>query len=137
ELPLHIRQGNALDLSAYLDETYDLTLLLGPMYHLFTTQDQHRAFSEALRVTKKGGVLMTAYCIADASILMHGFVKGNVHQLITDGLLDPEHFIARSRPQDLFQLWRKEEIERLTASYPVQRLHYVAADLAANYQRQA
>ena len=34
--PVTIRQGDARDLSAFADETYDVTLLLGPMYHLFT-----------------------------------------------------------------------------------------------------
>ncbi len=28
-------QGNALDLSMYEDDTFDVTLVLGPLYHLF------------------------------------------------------------------------------------------------------
>lgn len=35
-----IRQGNAKDLSFFADNTYDITLLLGPMYHLFTVEEQ-------------------------------------------------------------------------------------------------
>lgn len=35
-----IRQGNALDLSYFAADTYDITLLLGPMYHLFTREEQ-------------------------------------------------------------------------------------------------
>lgn len=136
-MDIRLWQGNALSLADIADSEYDLVLLLGPMYHLFTPEDQRRAFSEAVRVTKNGGTLMTAYCIADASILMHGFVKGNVHRLIENGMLDTERFIARSKPEDVFQLWRKEDIEALTALFPVRRLHYVAADLAANYQRDA
>ena len=34
-----ITQGNAKDLSAFPDDTYDMTLILGPMYHLFTEED--------------------------------------------------------------------------------------------------
>ena len=30
-----IMQGNALNLSAFADGTYDITLLLGPLYHLY------------------------------------------------------------------------------------------------------
>lgn len=48
-----ITQGNAMDLSAFANDTYDITLLLGPMYHLFTTEDKLKAVSEAIRVTKK------------------------------------------------------------------------------------
>ena len=47
-----IRQGDARELSFLGDGQYDIVLLLGPMYHLFTVEDQKRALSEALRVTK-------------------------------------------------------------------------------------
>jgi 2-polyprenyl-3-methyl-5-hydroxy-6-metoxy-1,4-benzoquinol methylase len=40
-----VTQGNALDLSAFADDTYDVTLLLGPMYHLYTTEDKLKALS--------------------------------------------------------------------------------------------
>ena len=38
--PVSIRQGNALDLSGFSDHQYDITLLLGPMYHclLYTSR---------------------------------------------------------------------------------------------------
>lgn len=35
-----ITQGNALDLSAFSDNQYDITLLLGPLYHLYTKKRQ-------------------------------------------------------------------------------------------------
>lgn len=37
-----VTQGNAVDLSAFESETYDITLLLGPMYHLYNTEDKHK-----------------------------------------------------------------------------------------------
>lgn len=55
-----ITQGNATDLSAFPEDTYDMTLLLGPMYHLFTQEEQRRALHEALRVTKPGGLPSTS-----------------------------------------------------------------------------
>ena len=58
-----IRQGDARDLSCFADETYDMVLLLGPMYHLFTEEDQRKALSESLRVLKKGGLLRLIICI--------------------------------------------------------------------------
>ena len=61
--PVTITQGNSLDLSAFESNTYEITLLLGPMYHLFTMEDQLKALSEAIRVTKKGGILFAAYCM--------------------------------------------------------------------------
>ena len=49
-----ITQGNALDLSAFPDNTYNITLLLGPLYHLYSIEDKRRALREAIRVTKQG-----------------------------------------------------------------------------------
>ncbi len=132
-----VSQGDARDLSFLPDGAYDMTLLLGPMYHLFTEADKLRALSEAVRVTKPGGILMAAYCIADASILQYGFIRGNIHNLIEIGLVDSETFRASSRPQDVFELHRKEDIDRLMADFFTDRLHYVATDLYTNHMREA
>ena len=66
---ISITQGNALDLSAFSDNTYDITLLLGPLYHLYTKEDKRQALREAIRVTRPGGVLFAAYVISDGCLL--------------------------------------------------------------------
>ena len=131
-----VSQGDARDLSVLPDGAYDLTLLLGPMYHLFTEADKLQALAEAVRVTKPGGILMVAYCVADASILQYGFIQGNIHNLIEIGLVNPETFRASSRPQDVFELHRKEDVVRLMAGLSTERLHYVASDLYTNHMRE-
>ena len=55
-------QGNALDLSAFPDNTYDITLLLGPLYHLYTEEDKRQALGEAIRVTRQGGRPLRRLC---------------------------------------------------------------------------
>ena len=45
-------QGNAMKLSKLQDDTFDITLLFGPMYHLFGFEDKLKAMNEAKRVTK-------------------------------------------------------------------------------------
>ena len=47
-----------MDLSGFSDNQYDITLLLGPLYHLYTIEDKHQALKEAIRVTKPGGVIL-------------------------------------------------------------------------------
>ena len=128
--PMRIRtmQGDATDLAALDAGTYDMTLLLGPMYHLFTEKDKRRALAEAVRVTKPGGVLMVAYCITDASIIEYGFRGGHIRELIEEGLLDPEIFTARSEPKELFELIRKSDIDRMISEFPLERLCYAATD---------
>ena len=48
--PIIAVQGDALDLSSFRDQSFDLTMLLGPMYHLYTLKDKIQAMSEAVRV---------------------------------------------------------------------------------------
>ena len=50
-------QGDALNLSNIEDNTYDITLVLGPLYHLYNDEDINNAIKEAIRVTKKDGVI--------------------------------------------------------------------------------
>ena len=130
-----IRQGNATDLSMLESETYDITLLLGPMYHLFTVEDQRKALSEAIRVTKKGGVVFAAYCGNEATMIQYCFQRGMLRQKRYQDLVDPVTFKASSDPAELFQLYRKEDIDALMADFPVTRLHYVGTDMATNYMR--
>lgn len=131
-----IRQGNATDLSAFADNTYDITLLLGPMYHLFTTEEKHKALSEAIRVTRPGGVVFVAYCMGDPSILSMGFMRGEIQQLLADHLVDPDTFDTFSHPWDIFELHRKEDIDKLRAEFDVTQLHFVATDGHTNYMRE-
>ena len=132
-----IRQGNALDLSFIPDDTYDITLLLGPMYHLYTREDQHQALAEAIRVTKRGGVIFAAYCMGDAAILGYGFLRGHIHEIIDACMLDPETFETFTHPWNLFELYRKDDIDALRSGFDVTQLHYLAADGYALHMKQA
>lgn len=132
---VNIREGNALDLSAFPDESFDLTLLLGPMYHLYTFEDRQKALAEAVRVTKKDGVIFAAYCIGDASIMQFGFIRGNIKNVIEQGLLDPTTFDTIPDSSVVFSLYRKENIDELNETLPVQRLHYVGTDLLTHLIR--
>ena len=38
--PITAIRGDALDLSSFRDGSFDLTMLLGPMYHLYTQEDK-------------------------------------------------------------------------------------------------
>lgn len=134
-----ITQGNAMELSAFPDDAYDITLLLGPLYHLYSKEDKRQALREAIRVTKPGGVIFAAYVISDGCLLDEGFNRGNINvaEYIRDGLLDAETFAAKSEPKDLFELVRKEDVDELMSVFPATRLHYVAADGCALLMRDA
>ena len=132
-----IYQGNAKNLAMLTDNTYDVTLLLGPMYHLFTVPEQLEALSEAIRVTKNGGVIFAAYCGNEATMVQYCFGRGMIKEQRYRDLIDPVTFKASSDPAELFELYRKEDIDSLMAHFPVTRQHYVGTDMATNYMRQA
>lgn len=136
---ISVIQGNALDLSAFPDNRFDITLLLGPLYHLYNKEDKQQAISEAIRVTKQGGIIFAAYVISDGCLLDEGFHRKNisVSEYISNGLLDPETFAAISKPKDIFELVRKEDINDLMSVFQVTRLHYVATDGCALFMREA
>ena len=130
-----VRQGNAMDLHCFEQDTFDITLLLGPMYHLFAVEDQQKALAEAIRVTKPGGVIFAAYCGNEATMIQFCFGKGMLKEQRYQDLVDPVTFKASSDPAELFELYRKEDIDALMDGFPVTRLHYVGTDMATNYMR--
>lgn len=54
-------QGNALDLSAFGNDSFDCVFLMGPLYHLLDKKDREKAVAEAVRVLKPNGYLFAAF----------------------------------------------------------------------------
>ena len=63
---LRVRSADAVDLGIYADDLFDVTLSLGPMYHIFNKKDIEKAIQEAIRVTKKDGIIIFSYLTNDA-----------------------------------------------------------------------
>ena len=132
-----IRRGDARDLSGFSDGTFDLTLVLGPMYHLFEESDRRQALREAVRVTKKGGVIFAAYCMLDASVLCYGFARNQLSGLIREERIDLNDFTQVRSRLDYFCLDRKESIDALRHGLGVTQLHFAAADGYAKHMENA
>lgn len=126
-----ITQGNALDLSDFPDCTYDITLLLGPLYHLYNDADKHKAISEAIRVTKPGGIVFAAWVMSDALLLEGGFrqQRWSVGRVIEQGYIDGETFAnILTEPRHIIDVVRKEQIDSIMSEYSVTRLHFISAE---------
>lgn len=133
---IRIFQGNALNLDMLESEAYDIVLLLGPMYHLYTMEDHRQAMSEAVRVLKTGGKLMAAYCMADATMIQYAFGKNMIGNVIEKGMLDTETFAVTSDPSEVFNIVRIEQIDAVNACFPLKRLHFVGTDMYTLYCRE-
>lgn len=127
-------QGTALDLSRFADETFDVTLLFGPMYHLFTYEDKLKALAEAKRVTKTNGIILVAYVMNDYSVLVHGFRDGHIKEAIKSGKIDDD-FQTQTNIDDLYSYVRIDLINQLNQDLNLERIKIIAADGPADYMR--
>ncbi|MGM9934899.1 class I SAM-dependent methyltransferase [uncultured Clostridium sp.] len=127
-------QGTALDLSRFPENTFDMTLVFGPMYHLYTIEDKVKALTEAKRVTKQGGIILVAYCMNEYSILTYGFKENHIRESIENGKVS-EDFHVLSESKDLYDYVRVEDIDKVREEAGLERIKLISADGPANYMR--
>lgn len=122
---INVMQGDALDLGRLKSNTYDLTLVLGPLYHLYEEEEQKRALKEAIRVTKSDGIVMVAFLSVHA-ILFDNYLQGNLCSGIE------ENFTAEYRvkhfAEQLFTGFNTDEFEALFKDMPVEWVTTAATD---------
>ena len=87
-------------------------------------------------MTRPGGVVFAAYCGNDATIVQYCFQRGMFKEQKYRDLIDPVTFKAASTYEEIFVLYRREDIDALMAGLPAERLHFVGTDMAAHYLRE-
>lgn len=127
-------QGSALKLKKFQKHTFDVTLLFGPMYHLFSEEEKVQALKEARRVTKKDGVILVAYIMNEYSVLVHGFRDNYILESMKNGKIT-EDFHVKNQKEDLYDYVRVEDINRFNEKAGLERIQMIAATGMANYMR--
>lgn len=107
------------------------------MYHLTTMEEQRLALTEAVRVTKPGGVILVAYCMGDAALLFYGFREGHLSEIVDDCRIDTAVFDGFPDPWGLFKLCRTENLDEVKEGLPVELLHRFAAEGYARHMLEA
>lgn len=125
EMNIKAIQGNALDLYMYKDNTFDITLVLGPLYHLYNEIDIERAIKEAIRVTKKGGKIFIAYITDDAVVLSYGLRKGNLKRL--KAICD-ENWNVKKIPEEIFATYKVNDFNTLIEKFGVNKIETIGTD---------
>ncbi len=127
-------QGNAMKLSRFEENTFDLTLVFGPMYHLHAEADKQKALLEAKRVTKPGGIILVAYVMNEFSVITFAFKERHIKEALQTGMLD-ESYHTTDKANELYSMVRLEDMERINQAVGLERVQVIAADGAANYIR--
>lgn len=128
---LTVGLANATNLEEYADNSFDVVLCLGPMYHLTNIKDRENCIKENLRVLKPGGILAIAYInkhyilsnllFKDKKFLTNDFID----KVLTDGYLSED---------DGFNFWTDscyytpKEIEEFLGTFNVNKLENAATD---------
>ncbi len=127
------KQGDAKKLK-FADESFDIALLFGPVYHLFSHEDKLKAINEAKRVVKKGGHILIMYLMNDYAVITYAFKEGNLKKVIEEGKLD-KNFQCRTIEEDLYSYVRVEEIDKLAKEAELERVKIIGVDGATDYIR--
>ena len=128
-------QGNALKLSRFPDKEFDLIILFGPMYHLYTKEDKVKALMEAKRVLKDEGTILVAYTMNEYSVLVYGFRENHIQECLENGKLDANYRVCPS-PEDLYDYVRLEDIDSYNEAAGMERIQIISADGPSDYMRQ-
>lgn len=127
-------QGDARNMPFIPSASADITLLLGPLYHLIGDDEKLKALLEAKRVTKPGGLIFVAYLMNEYSILSYCFDQERISDLMDSGAVD-SNFHIQTPQGELYDYVRIDDIDRLNAKAALQRVTIFSPDGAADYMR--
>ncbi len=85
---------------------------------MINDEDKHKALSEAIRVAEKGGVIFAAYCNNDITAYSYFNKREILGWIDKDVLTDTYHF--KSIPEEVFELYRKSDIDELMKTMMLQ-----------------
>lgn len=132
--PVKTWQGNAVDLHFLEDDSFDMTLLFGPLYHLHEKSEKLKALQEARRVTKSGGVILVAYLMNEYSLFSYCFKENRIAGLMKDGAVSAD-FKVSAKNDELYDYMRLEDIDSLNREAGLERLTIFSPDGMADYMR--
>ena len=127
-------QGDARNMPFLPTGMADVTLLLGPLYHLIGDDEKRKALLEAKRVTKPGGVIFVAYLMNEYSILSYCFDEERIGDFLARGVVDKQ-FHIQAQADELYDYVRLDDINRLNEQAGLQRVTIFSPDGAADYMR--
>ena len=130
DLEIPIYQGNAINLSMFKNNTFDLVLFFGPMYHLISQEEKIKALNEAKRVVKNNGYIFISYCMNEYAMITHGFKENFIKKEINNINKD---FTIKSNEKDLYSFVRIKDINKINKLCNLKRVKIIAQDGPTEY----
>lgn len=123
EMKINPVLGDARELSMYNENTFDMVLCLGPMYHLNDWEDRNKCIEESIRVCKPGGIIFFEYISSNLT-----FVK-NIKR-IDNYLRDYKEEFGNSFELEnkTFSYLKPFDFEKNIEKYPIKKLHHIGID---------
>lgn len=118
-------QGDALNLERFADNEFEVTLVFGPMYHLYDKNEIQRAIEEAVRVTKNEGIILIAF-LSVYAILFDNYLNGSLVAGVAENFDDS--YQVKHFEEQLFTGYDIVEFEQLFEAYEVEHMTTVAVD---------
>lgn len=127
-------QGDAIDLSRYENDTFDIVLVLGPLYHLYTEEEVNKCISESKRVCKNDGITMFAYLPNDSIMISWALLKGHLKSGYDNKQFD-ENFKMISEPSEIMRAFYIDEIEKIMYSNDIEKITNISTSGVAPHFR--
>ncbi len=127
-------QGDALNLKRFKDSSFDIALLFGPMYHLYSFEDRLRALKEAKRVVKDGGFVLVAYLMNEYSLLTYAFKEDHLDECIEDGRITADYSVLSDK-ENIYSYVRLDDMTQLMDAAGMSRYKVISPDGPASYLR--
>lgn len=124
--------GDAVNLENITNNSFDVVLCLGPMYHL-PKEERALAFKEAARVCKKGGIIAFAYIVsigtyAGACVLYNNYPNEKTNDFVLNRGTDD------MRPE-LFFYTMPEEMEKIATKNNLSKIKNLGTNFMCLLQR--
>lgn len=135
DMNINAEQGDAIDLSRFEDNTFDIVLVLGPLYQLYTEDEINKCILEAKRVCKNDGVMMFAYLPNDSIMISWALLKGNLKSGYDNKQFD-ENFKMVSDPSEIMRAFYIDEIEKIMENNNIEKITNISTSGVAPHFRE-
>lgn len=126
---LKVVEASATDLKRFKDNEFDVAIMFGPMYHLYSKEDKLKALSEAKRITKR--CILVAYIMNEYAVIEYAF-KDKHYKEVKDKLTADFHIDDKD---GLYFQSRLEDMDELNKLCDLKLIKRFAQDGPSDYMR--